>query len=246
MAVQTVQSASILKRRYFQSGPRGQQGFNVFIVFNTTNMEHSATRQTPASQTAPHELAEEMAKQLCIGFQAHDHGSRDRAIEAFSFVDRHQFPHLAAEKARAAARAYVDALFRKNEVEFQELAAGGIDATAIAETDWSPVAAKFRERAAIVGMEPDYARLSTTAWRRHKADGDYWTPMQAAQVHELRVALDDPTYPNKPKYGQAGYGPEAARYTLGVELHDMHTEEHWNQAREVMVPYYRRILAAHQ
>jgi len=32
------------------------------------------------------------------------------------------------------------------------------------------------------------------------------------------------------------------RYVLAVELHDMHTDAYWEQAKDVMIPYFERIL----
>lgn len=191
------------------------------------------------------DLAREMAEQVCQGFRFHDRRERERAIDAFAFVDRNQFAHLDAATARAAAAAYVDALWAKDEVEDSCTVAGELDYDALAEADWSPVRAAFAKRAALVGMDPRYAEASTRAWKRHKVGGDYARPMQRAQVYELRAAMDDPEYPHKPHQGQSGHGPEAARYLLAVELHDMHTEGHWRQARDVMIGYYERILRAH-
>ena len=64
-------------------------------------------------------------------------------------------------------------------------------------------------------------------------------------VPQLQVALQDQTYPAKPKEGQSGPGPEALRYALAVELHDMHTARHWEQAEEAMVPYFERVVSHH-
>lgn len=187
-----------------------------------------------------------MAEQVCRGFQAHDRKDREAAVEAFGTVDALQFPHVDRETARHAAVAYVDALWAKDEVEVAHMDDGEIDRDALHEADWTPVQEKFRERASIVGMDPRYAELSTKAWRNHKTGRDYWTPIARAQVIELRVAMGDDEYPHKPRYGQSGFGPEAVRYALAVELHDMHTKDHWQQAREVMEPYYEAILAAHE
>lgn len=192
------------------------------------------------------EIAREMAEQICLGFRWHDRRERERAVEAFAVVDRHQFVHLEAATTRAAATAYVDALWAKDEVEASCTVEGELDYDALAEADWSPVEAAFAERAELVGMDPRYARDSTVAWKRHKVGGDYARPMQRAQMYELRAAMDDPDYPHKPHQGQSGYGPEAARYLLAVELHDMHTEDHWRQALETMVPYFERVLRAHE
>jgi hypothetical protein len=192
------------------------------------------------------DVAREMAEQVCLGFRAHDRRKRERAVEAFAFVDRHQFAHLDAATARAAAAAYVDALWAKDEVEESCTVDGELDYDALAEADWGSVRMAFAKRASVVGMDPRYARDSTVAWKRHKVGGDYATPMQRAQVYELRAAMGDPGYPDKPHQGQSGFGPEAARYLLAVELHDMHTEGHWEQARDVMIPYFERVLRAHE
>lgn len=191
------------------------------------------------------ERASEMATAFCRGFVAHDEGNRTEAVEAFYDVDRHQFAHLEDERAREASVAYVDALWAKDDIELGHLRGGELDADGLDSTDWRPVLRKFRIRAATVGIDPEYARASTEAWRRHKTGGDYWTPMQRAQMYELRAALGDPAYPDKPKHGQSGFGPEPARYVAGVELHDMHTESHWEQAATVMTPYFERILRGH-
>lgn len=187
-----------------------------------------------------------MAEQVCRGFRHHDRGNRDAAVEAFFAVDYRQFAHLDAAEARAAAEAYVDALWAKDRLEDRHRHAGGLDRDALAAADWGPVESAFRERAVHATIDPRYAERSTTAWLHHKTGRDYWTPMARAQVLELRAALQDPDYPQKPSDGLAGPGPEAMRYALAVELHDMHTEDHWSQAKAVMRPYYERVLEAHQ
>lgn len=204
-------------------------------------MHHGETRGE-ATSGAVRETARELADLMCRGFVAHDRGKREEAIEAFTTVDAWQFQHLSADKARLAATAYVDALWEKDTVELRSLQQGSLNTDSLKASDWSPVAERFRARAAVVGMDPAYAEQSTIAWKRHKTGGDYWTPMQRAQVHEIRAAIGNDTYPDKPKHGQSGFGPEAARYALAIELHDMHTSEHWIQAKRVMVPYYECIL----
>jgi hypothetical protein len=191
------------------------------------------------------EVAREMAERICLGFRWHDRRERERAVDAFAFVDRNQFAHLDAGTARAAAAAYVDALWAKDDVEASCTVDGELDYGALAEADWGSVRLAFAKRAALVGMDSRYAEASTLAWKRHKVGGDYARPMQRAQVYELRAAMDDPEHPRKPHQGQSGYGPEAARYLLAVELHDMHTEGCWEQAQQVMTPYFERILRAH-
>ena len=89
-----------------------------------------------------------------------------------------------------------------------------------------------------------YATASTLAWKRHKVGGDYWTPMLRSEEAELRAAMQE-AYPEKTHEGQSGFGAEAVRYLLGVELHDMHTEGHWRQAKTAMTPYFETILRSH-
>ncbi|MFP4590720.1 MAG: hypothetical protein ACLFMX_01345 [Halobacteriales archaeon] len=189
--------------------------------------------------------AREMATQVIRGFQAHDDGRRADAVRAFAAVDAHQFQHLDAGDARLAAEAYVDALFEKDEVEFAYLRNGDIDAAGLAEADWGTVRNSFRVRAAVADIDPEYAVAATDAWKHHKTGGDYWTPIQRAQMYELRTALQDPSYPDKPRYGRGGFGPEPARYALAIELHDMRDPAYARQAVDVMVPYYTRILREH-
>jgi hypothetical protein len=210
----------------------------------SSSADHRANSAVFGDEPA-REVASEMAEQICLGFRWHDRREREKAIDAFAIVDRYQFAHLDPSTARAAAAAYVDALWAKDDVEASCTVDGELDYDALAEADWSPVEEAFAERAALAGMDPRYAPDSTIAWKRHKVGGDYAQPMQRAQMYELRAAMDDPEYPHKPHQGQSGYGPEAARYLLAVELHDMHTEEHWRQAMEIMIPYYERVLRAH-
>lgn len=187
-------------------------------------------------------LARRMAGELARGFRAHDRGFREKAVDAFAFVDEHQFAHLDEQEARLAATAFVDALWAKDEIEFQYLRNGELDADGLAEADYSPVREKLRRRAALLGADSDYAATKAEAWRHHKAGGDYWTPFQRSQVYELRAALGEPSYPDKPRAGQSGPGPEPLRYVLAFELHDMHTDDHWEQGERVLVPYFRYIL----
>ncbi|MFC7132635.1 MULTISPECIES: hypothetical protein [Salinibaculum] len=183
--------------------------------------------------------ASRMAEQLCRGFQHHDQREREQAVDAFAAVDTRQFEHVSEEAAQEASVAYVDALWAKDEVERSCMQNGKIDRETLDEADWSAVRSAFARRADLVGIDPQYAELSTVGWRKHKTGGDYWTPLQRAQMLELRAALQDPEYPHKPRYGQSGFGPEPAQYLLGVELHDM---RRWEQAREAITPYFERIL----
>jgi len=176
--------------------------------------------------------------QMGMGMVYHDKGRRKEAIDAFAEVDAFQFQHVSRKRAREAAVAYVDALWEKDALEDACRVDGEVDTEALAAADWSPVREAFARRASLVDIDPEYAELSTTAWRRHKIGGDYWTPFQKAQVYELRAALQDPDYPHKPRQGQSGYGPEAARYVLGVELHDTRRYE---EGVDAMTPYYERI-----
>ncbi len=187
----------------------------------------------------------EMAGQICRGFLAHDRGDRKVALEAFKFVDTLQFRHSDAHDIHLATEAFVDALWAKDDVEVRYMRNGTLDEAGLAGADWSPVRKKFRERAAALGIEQEYAELKTEAWRRHKTGGDYWSLFQRAQLLELRAALQDPSYPKKPKEGRSGVGPEALRYALAVELHDMHTRHHWEQAETAMTPYFEHIVSHH-
>ncbi|MFB6101977.1 MAG: hypothetical protein ABEJ73_05375 [Haloplanus sp.] len=188
------------------------------------------------------EIASHMADRLCHGFVAHDQREREAAVEAFAAVDRLQFAHVDESDAYRAATGYVDALWVKDEVEESCRVDGELDPGRLATADWSGVEAALDRRAAAAGIDSRYAELTTSAWLQHKTDGDYWTPMMHAQMLELRAALQNPTYPGKPRHGQGGFGPEPARYALGNELHDT---RQWEQAREVMTPYFQRILDAH-
>ena len=196
-----------------------------------------AQTQTPTQQD-PRNAAMHMG----MGFVYHDKENRKLSIKAFAVADTFQFQHISEDTARKASEAYVDALWEKDRLETECTVDGELDTSALDDADWSPVKDAFARRASLVGMNPQYAKKSTVAWRRHKVGGDYWTPMQEAQVYELRVALQDPEYPHKNRGGQSGYGPEAARYALGNELHDTRQFE---EALEVMTPYFERIAEGH-
>ncbi len=194
------------------------------------------------------ESATRLATRLVEGFQYHDEDDRAGALASFRAVDAGQFAHLGNEGVDAASEAFVDALWAKDDLEADYILEDGeeIDVVGLREADWSPIREAFLRRADAAGIDEQYADASTVAWRNHKVGGDYWSAFQQAQVYELRAALQNEEYPHKPRYGQSGFGPEAARYTVGVELHDMHTEEHWRQAVEVMTPYFERILRGHR
>lgn len=192
------------------------------------------------SGTATEEVVSHLAMQMGLGFVYHDRREREAAVDAFAAVDRIQFAHADEESTRRAAEGYVDALWEKDRVErAHEIEDGTFDRAALAAADWSPVRDAFSRRAAAVGIDERYADASTAGWRAHKTREDYWTPLLRAQLYELRTVFDDPEYPHKPRYGQSGFGPEAVRYLLGVELHDMRRFE---EGYEAMKPYFRRIL----
>ncbi|MFB6068328.1 MAG: hypothetical protein ABEJ90_00175 [Halobacterium sp.] len=203
------------------------------------NTKSRATRNDTGIASNVDVSARYLAEQICKGFISHDKRERSAAIDAFTNVDVVQFGHLDETQARQAATAYVNALWAKDEVERSCANDGTLDTDALADADWSSVRAAFARRAATAGIDPRYAEYSTVAWKRHKVGGDYWTPMQQAQQYELRAALQDPGYPDKPRYGESGYGPEPARYVLGVELHDV---RRWTEAQRAMTPYFERIL----
>ena len=198
---------------------------------------------TPPLPAGVERSAPYMADQLGRGFLHHDRRERDAAVEAFAKVDVIQFEHLDEVEARTAAEGYVDALWAKDEVEDScRDDDSEIDAERLVDADWSAVEDGFERRAEVVGIDSEYAPLTTEAWIKHKAGGDYWTPMMKAQMLELRVALQEPEYPDKPRNGEHGFGPEPTRYALGVELHDTRQYE---QGRAAMTPYFQRILDAH-
>lgn len=184
---------------------------------------------------------ESVATRLCEGFQHHDERRREAAIDAFATVDAFQFAHVDRSTIRRAATAYVDALWAKDAVEDRHRngeAEDALDREALADADWSAVESALAERAALLGIDPEYAALTTEGWRLHKVGGDYWTPHLRAQELELQAAIQDPNYPAKSRHGTSGAGPEATRYLLGVELHDC---RRWEEARDVMVPYFEAI-----
>ncbi|WP_157525914.1 hypothetical protein [Halorientalis sp. IM1011] len=205
-----------------------------------------AMRGQTGSRESVTERAEFLAERVWDGFVAHDERDRMAAVKAFAAVDSAQFQHVDDATARRAAVAFVNALWKKDEVEAAHETDGEFDREALDAADWSPVRENFAERARLLGIDEDYADLSTTAWRRHKTGGDYWTPIMRAQLLELRVAMGDAAYPAKPRYGQSGFGPEPTRYALAVELHDYRSEERIEQGKSVMVPYYEAILRAHE
>jgi len=193
----------------------------------------------------PHATARHLAERLSAGFRAHDKGRREAALEAFHEIDSYQFPDLEAADTRLAAEAFVDALWAKDDVEFGCLRNGALQVDDLRTADYSPVKQRLRQRASLIGADPKYAETKAEAWRKHKTGEDYWTPFGWSQVYELRAVLDDPGYPRKPRGGQSGIGPGPMRYVLAFELHDMHTERHWQEGVSVMVPYYVRILESH-
>lgn len=186
--------------------------------------------------------ARHMAKQLGLGFKYHDQRKRQKAVEAFAAVDIRQFQHVSEETARQASEAYVDALWAKDDVEQSCMSDGELDTDALDNADWSEVRSAFARRAKLVDMDPRYAELSSVGWRRHKTGGDYWTPLKRAQTIEIRAAIQNPEYPAKPRFGQSGFGPEATRYELGVELHDT---RQFKAGVKAMTPYFKFILSGH-
>lgn len=205
--------------------------------------EESSSHKTNSPTRESEHTPAEVAKKLGMGFIHHDQRNRELSVNSFSAVDRFQFGHLTEDSATHASEAYVDALWKKDIIEDQCTHNGKLHISELKNADWSPVREAFEQRASIVGMNSEYADLSTTAWLRHKVGGDYWTPMKQAQVYELQAALRDPEYPHKLRGGQSGHGPEAARYALGVELHDT---RRFDAMVDVMVPYFERIADRHQ
>lgn len=190
--------------------------------------------------------AREMAEDFGDVILANDQGLQQKAMDYCENVDELLFPHLTPREVELAAAGYVDALLEKDNIELNCLRDGDIDRERIRDADYSQVRKHLRKRASVIGADQRYATEKTKAWRNHKSGADYWTPYQNAQVYELRAALQDPDYPNKPRYGQSGPGPEPIRYALAAELHDMHSKKHHEQAIEVLVPYFARVLMEHE
>ena len=220
-------------------------------VETTASIEPVATEADREAAATDAELASHVAEKICEGFLRHDRRDREGAIEAFFEVDRHQFAHLDDAAALEAAEAFVDALWAKDEVERDFVEADGagddpedFDDAGLAAADWTPVEDALARRAAVVGMDPAYATATTVAWCRHKTGGDYWTPTLRAQALEVHAAIGE-AGTAKNRHGRSGFGHLPARYLVGLELHDMRTEEHWKQAAAVMTPYFAEILAAH-
>jgi hypothetical protein len=180
-----------------------------------------------------------MAEELCNGFIYHDQRQYEESVTAFTAVDIVQFNHISEQRAQEAAIGYVDALWRKDEVEESCRVNGTLDADKLRAADWSAVEAAFERRADAACIDSRYAELTTEAWINHKTEQDYWSPMMEAQMLEFRAAIQQPAYPGKPRHGQAGFGPEPSRYALGNELHDT---RRWEEAREVMTPYFQQVL----
>ena len=211
----------------------------------TSNSKASSTNRKNQSNAIERQ-ARYLAEQICSGFQLHDRRQKEESIEAFHVVDKAQFAHLEDSLTLEASRAFADALWAKDDIEKSYLDGGAIDPEAIRDADYTPVLEAMERRAEAAGIDRQYAVKTTEAWRKHKTGEEYWTDFLEAQTHELRVALQHPDYPDKPKEGRSGYGPLPMRYVLAVELHDQHTSETWEEAIRVMVPYYRQILLTQQ
>ena len=199
-------------------------------------------QESKAKETIPEDVersASYLSEKLCEGFIAHDRRDRETAVEAFAAVDSVQCDHLDPDAVHRAAVGYVDALWAKDDVEESCRVTGELDPGLLESADWSAVEAAFGRRAKAAEIDPRYASLTTEAWIRHKAGGDYWTPTMRAQMFELRAILQNPSYPDKPRGGPDGFGPEPARYALGIELHDV---RRWEEAKAAMLPYFQYIL----
>lgn len=182
--------------------------------------------------------ARRVATRLCEGFVAHDRRDGDACFEAFRAVDEAQFPHLSEREVDRAAAAFVAALWEKDAVERPYVEGDQVtDPAGLDDADWQRVRQWLERRAVAVGMDEAYAHETTTAWRRHKTGGDYWTPTMAAQRRELAAALGT-GYPDKPRFGEDGFGHLPTRYLTAVELHDMRSDTHWEAAVDVMTGYF--------
>ena len=188
--------------------------------------------------------AEHMAEQMCIAFMYHDRREWGMGVRALYQTERLQFPFLSTHDAYEVARLYMKALWEKDVVEAEHIDGLDVDVEGLRNADWSPVVEPLVRRAELVGADPLYGVKTAAGWCEHKVGGDYWTPMMQAQHAEIRAAVGDPEYPEKPKYGQAGFGHLPAVYIAGVDCHDFHTESHWRRAVDLMTLYFQEILDA--
>lgn len=185
--------------------------------------------------TSP-QTAERAAEAMVNGFIFHDRGDYEQSIEAFTIADKIHFG-VDEETARGAAEGYVNALKAKDELEDYVDTMSDLDSVS-----WFSVFKPLRKRANALGINTQYAHLTTEAWKQHKIGGDYWTPVLEAQQYVVQAAIDDPEYPHKQSDGRNGYGPEPALYLVSVECHDLHTESRVELGKRIMTEYYKQII----
>lgn len=183
-----------------------------------------------------HDSPERAAKHLCRGFVLHDEGGYEQAVDAFAVADKIWFD-VDEETARRSAQAYVDALRAKDEIEEQVA-----NQKQLAYTDWSPVYDALRTRGVTLDINQTYAHFTKQAWKHHKTGDDYWAYILKAQQLVVQAAVGDDDYPHKDSDGLNGYGPEPTLYLVGVECHDCHDSERWEQAVRVMTEYFQQII----
>lgn len=206
-----------------------------------------AISNTRSSSQQHRPLAEKMAASLHRGYACHDAGDRSGAIDAFAFLDKHQFDHVADSTAHQAATTLVDALWAKDTIESEHVAGGQVtDPEGLIREDWQHVEDRLQERATLVDIDSRYARAMTIGWKRHKIGGDYTTPILQAKSAELQAALGAADYPEKRRAGQSGFGELPARYLVAVELHDSERGEGGSAVCEVMTPYYEFVLESRE
>lgn len=211
----------------------------------TADGKDGGTGVTTSGSPGATPTGRQLARKLRDGYRRHDSRDRAGAIVVFTHLDRCQFPHLSGAEARAAATALVDALWEKDAVEEPYVTDGVVEQPgALAAADWSGVETALDRRAEAAGIDPAYATLTTTGWKRHKIGGDYATPILEAQRLEVEAALRTDTYPQKSRAGLSGFGELPARYLVAVELHDDRTPEAADRVIDVMTPYFETILEA--
>lgn len=201
----------------------------------------------PTALDGRRERARYTAAQLCLAFIAHDQRDRDTCVDALYEVDSRQFGHLPESAVHEGSFAFADALWAKDRVEAPYVEGQTVqDVEGLDEADWSPLRQALARRADALGIEAAYAEATTTAWRRHKTGGDYWTPTLRAQRHELDAALPPAATTAKEEFGGSGFGSLPARYLVAVECHDCHSPEDWTEAVSVMTPYFEALFAAQE
>ena len=121
------------------------------VTNHSVRMNHVGVAKSDTEESQLRTTARDMSESLAKVFRAHDNSNREDAIESLIEVDRRQFSTLDTDEVELASTAFVDALFAKDEIEFQQLTGGQIDATELREADYSAALQKLRQRLYLSG-----------------------------------------------------------------------------------------------